>query len=144
MKWFPLVLLQAKVVGTSRQDKHNKEFPLEFPLVLLQAKVVGLMIVNGSLVCISLFPLVLLQAKVVGNPFEGGENDAVVVRFPLVLLQAKVVGHAPWMAICGGTMFPLVLLQAKVVGSFSCICNVLLVVSISSPSSEGGGNCSKS
>ena len=93
-----------------------KSSVIRFPLVLLQAKVVGFFLytdkLNDSCVSISspssegggtlprsspaksgqrsLFPLVLLQAKVVGNTFEQEEYSGV--KFPLVLLQAKVVG----------------------------------------------------
>ena len=60
--------------------------------------------------------------------------------FPLVLLQAKVVGLADQPITWNPISFPLVLLQAKVVGIVQGgEGDDHLVVSISSPSSEGGG-----
>ena len=89
-------------------------FGRKFPLVLLQAKVVGALTILST-APIGMFPLVLLQAKVVGIYYIEGSGQ--IFKFPLVLLQAKVVGttekqHQEH--------------QAR--------------VSISSPSSEGGGN----
>ena len=64
-------------------------------------------------------------------------------RFPLVLLQAKVVGtQTPSLRVVVSVVFPLVLLQAKVVGPVSIQYppkGENMSVSISSPSSEGGG-----
>ena len=61
-----------------------------FPLVLLQAKVVGVKFTEEQLSFYG-FPLVLLQAKVVGG--DVGTIDVhPPQKFPLVLLQAKVVG----------------------------------------------------
>ena len=61
--------------------------------------------------------------------------------FPLVLLQAKVVGVEKNIVENVHYLFPLVLLQAKVVGSYinECFIPYWERVSISSPSSEGGG-----
>ena len=60
--------------------------------------------------------------------------------FPLVLLQAKVVGHLYIVEINEKQLFPLVLLQAKVVGLWwKPVPDPKYFVSISSPSSEGGG-----
>ena len=63
------------------------------------------------------FPLVLLQAKVVGKNIRQLFHVLLIMKFPLVLLQAKVVGSP------SGAM-PQTANQP---------------VSISSPSSEGGG-----
>ena len=62
------------------------------------------------------------------------------LTFPLVLLQAKVVGGM-YVDMCyfPYEQFPLVLLQAKVVGKLLYYQKKFKIVSISSPSSEGGG-----
>jgi hypothetical protein len=54
--------------GTGEEIFSSVELQLRFPLVLLQAKVVGLraVVALGLSSVFALFPLVLLQAKVVG------------------------------------------------------------------------------
>ena len=87
------------------------------------------------------FPLVLLQAKVVG----AREEVLGIMRATVSISSPSSEGGGK----CGGlkyatlitVWFPLVLLQAKVVGcSLGDQCPLLQGVSISSPSSEGGGS----
>ena len=72
------------------------------------------------------------------------EYQELYFSFPLVLLQVKAVGQPTQIGVVGYAMFPLVLLQVKAVGS--CLLEEKkvynqeeVIVSISSPSGEGGG-----
>ena len=86
---FPLVLLQAKVVGTWKTNARCMQWSFMFPLVLLQAKVVGKR-VHKRVVSV-------LHVSISSPSSEGGGYQLLVktdneTEFPLVLLQAKAVG----------------------------------------------------
>ena len=78
---FPLILLQAKVVGLIETLIKRRGSIRMFPLILLQAKAGGDSIgvetkVGGG----NLFPLILLQAKAGGN-LEAKSSKEVVGSF---------------------------------------------------------------
>ena len=111
----------------------------QFPLVLLQAKVVGALEVALSETLLVLFPLVLLQAKVVGICFKTPKT-LLLPGFHQFSFKRRWWGSVSSLISVTPKSFPLVLLQAKVVGQMSNYYSRRVKVSISSPSSEGGGS----
>ena len=114
--FFPLVLLQTKVVGLFKEG-------ISCLLLMIILSISSPSNEGGGRKCTTTLTKLMLSISSPSN--EGGGSSWLItlferevsLRFPLVLLQTKVVG-----CLCSAgddgirVFFPLVLLQTKVVG----------------------------